>query len=127
MPGVADAGAKWDGVRPPELAMPSVVPPTLFDRPRLPLGDFGFKEGNMFGPMLREQRHARGLTLLAVGKKLGTSKGYLSGIENEKTNPPSDRKVRRLAKILGMDELNLLKVAWLDRMPADVRALFAGK
>ena len=81
----------------------------------------------MFGPMLRDQRHARSLTLLAVGKKLGTSKGYLSGIENEKVNPPADSKVRRLAKIFGMDELPLLKAAWLDRMPPDVRKMFGGE
>jgi transcriptional regulator with XRE-family HTH domain len=64
---------------------------------------------------------------LAVGKKLGTSKGYLSGIENEKVNPPMDRKIRRLAKILGMDEMSLLRAAWLDRMPPDVRKMFGGE
>lgn len=79
----------------------------------------------MFGQELRAQRKYAGLTLARLGKMTGMSKGYLSGIENGKVSPPADRKIRKLARALGRrDAVGLLRLAWLDRMPKDVRASF---
>jgi len=78
----------------------------------------------MFGSLLRKARLDASLTLESLGGKIGTTKGYISGIENEKIRPPRDPKIRKVAKVLGVDEKVLLKAAWLDRMPSDVKVLF---
>lgn len=71
-------------------------------------------------------RRAKGMTLKDLGRRAGASKGYLSGVENEKVGPPMDKLVRKLAYVLGMDRAPLLRAAWRDRMPPDVRKLFGG-
>jgi transcriptional regulator with XRE-family HTH domain len=78
-----------------------------------------------FGKRLHELRKQNNLTLEAVGKKLGVSKGYLSGIENGMVRPPKDRIIRKMARFFGTGEMDLLKIAWLDRMPPDVREVFS--
>ena len=51
-----------------------------------------------FGKRIRGLRKANGMTLDMLSAKSGMSKGYLSGIENGKVNPPVDRLVRKLAR-----------------------------
>jgi transcriptional regulator with XRE-family HTH domain len=63
------------------------------------------------------------MMLDVLAKKSKTSKGYLSGIENEKINPPTDRHVRQLAKVLGQDELEFLKLAHYDKLPSELQAI----
>ncbi len=74
-----------------------------------------------FGTRLREDRKKAGMTLDVLSDKSRMSKGYLSGIENEKVHPPADRLVRKLAKVLGQDEIAFLKIACYDRLPAEIR------
>ena len=77
-----------------------------------------------FGKRIRELRKANGMTLDALSAKSGLSKGYLSGIENGKVNPPVDRLVRKLACLFNQDEIGLLKLAYLDKLPAELQPFF---
>lgn len=74
-----------------------------------------------FGDLLRRLRREHGYSLRAVAKKLGTQKGYLSGIENAKVNPPSAKLVKRIAQIYRQDERMLLRLAWADKAPSLIR------
>lgn len=74
-----------------------------------------------FGELLRRLRREQGLSLRIVAKKLGTQKGYLSGIENGKVNPPSAKLVKRIAGLYRQDEKSLLRLAWADKAPSLIR------
>jgi len=76
-----------------------------------------------FGKRLRELRKKAGMTLDVLSVKAKMSKGYLSGIENEKSNPPVDRYIRKLARILEHDEIEFLKIAYYDKLPAEIREI----
>jgi transcriptional regulator with XRE-family HTH domain len=78
-------------------------------------------EANLFGPVVRTQRKALHLTLEAVGKKAGTSKSYLSGIEQCKVNPPTPHFVLKLAKILSLDVNAMLLRSWVDKAPKAIK------
>jgi transcriptional regulator with XRE-family HTH domain len=74
-----------------------------------------------FGELLRRLRQEQGLSLRIVAKKLGTQKGYLSGIENGKVNPPSAKLVKKIAALYRQDEKSLLRLAWADKAPSLIR------
>ena len=70
-----------------------------------------------FGDLVRKLREERGLTQEAVARKIGSHKGYVSGIENDKVNPPSVKIIKRYAKLLGQDARALARLAWVDKAP----------
>ncbi|HEV3026537.1 MAG TPA: helix-turn-helix domain-containing protein [Planctomycetota bacterium] len=74
-----------------------------------------------FGELLRRLRREQAFSLRTVAKKLGTQKGYLSGIENGKVNPPSAKLVKRIAQLYRLDERMLLRLAWADKAPSLIR------
>jgi transcriptional regulator with XRE-family HTH domain len=74
-----------------------------------------------FGDLVRKLRKGKGLTLDAVAKKIGTHKGYVSGIENDKVNPPSVKIIKKFAKLFTQDERTLVRIAWADKAPAIIR------
>lgn len=74
-----------------------------------------------FGDLLKRLRKEQGLTLEAVAKKIGSHKGYVSGIENDKVNPPSVKIIRKIAKLFRQDEKMLVRIAWADKAPALIR------
>ena len=74
-----------------------------------------------FGELLRRLRREQAYSLRTVAKKLGTQKGYLSGIENGKVNPPSAKLVKRIAELYRQDERMLLRLAWADKAPSLIR------
>lgn len=77
------------------------------------------------GTRIRLARRERGWTLDALAERAGMSKPYLSLIENERVNIPSDDKLRRLETLLGFEAGELLHQAHLHRTPADIRDLLA--
>ena len=77
-----------------------------------------------FGKKLKELRKKKRLTLKAVADVIGSSKGYLSGIEHGKVNPPSDRFVRRIARLLSVGETEMLRLAYFDKVPREVKSEF---
>ena len=74
-----------------------------------------------FGELLRRLRRERGYSLRTVARKLDTQKGYLSGIENGKVNPPSAKLVKRMSQLFDQDERMLLRLAWADKAPTLIR------
>ena len=57
------------------------------------------------------------MTLDQVAKKIGSHKGYVSGIENGKVNPPSVKFIRKFARLFASDEKEMVRIAWLDKAP----------
>lgn len=74
-----------------------------------------------FGDLVKRLRKEKGLTLEAVARKIGSHKGYVSGIENDKVNPPSVKIIRKFARLFGQDERKLVRIAWADKAPALIR------
>jgi transcriptional regulator with XRE-family HTH domain len=74
-----------------------------------------------FGDFARALRKERGLTLEVVARKIGTHKGYISGIETGKVNPPSVKIIKKYAKVLGQDVKHLVRIAWVDKAPEIIR------
>src|SRR5579862_1405029 len=74
-----------------------------------------------FGDLVRQLRKDKGLTLEAVAQKIGSHKGYVSGIENDKVNPPSVKIIKKFAKVFGQDARALARLAWVDKAPEILR------
>lgn len=74
-----------------------------------------------FSDTVKMLRQERGLTLEAVAEKLGSHKGYVSGIENKKVNPPSAKIVVKYAKLFHKSEAELLFKAWEEKAPKVVQ------
>jgi transcriptional regulator with XRE-family HTH domain len=68
-----------------------------------------------FGDLVKKLRKDKGLTLEAVAKKIGSHKGYVSGIENDPVNPPSVKIIKKYARLLGQDARALARPAWVDK------------
>lgn len=77
-----------------------------------------------FGDLMKRLRKERLMTLEAVAKKIGSHKGYVSGIENGKVNPPSVKITRKFAKLYDQDERILVRMAWADKAPPLIREEF---
>jgi len=76
---------------------------------------------SMFGELIRRLRKEKRLTLEQVARKVGTHKGYVSGIETGKVRPPSVKLIRKLAKVFGQDDKTLVRMAWVDKAPSLIR------
>jgi transcriptional regulator with XRE-family HTH domain len=74
-----------------------------------------------YGRVVYDARKAKGWTLQDVARRSGTHKGYISGIESRKVAPPSPKLSNKLAKALGLDPLDLLRRAWVEKAPAPIR------
>lgn len=76
-----------------------------------------------FGAVVKRLRKEKGLTLENVASKIGSHKGYVSGIESGKVNPPSVKLIRKFAKLFGQDERRLVLLAWVDKAPEIIKPL----
>lgn len=75
-----------------------------------------------FGERVRELRKAKNLTLRELAAKVKVNFTYLSKIENHKLDfgdYPGEGLIRKLAKVLGADEDELLLQA--EKIPDDIR------
>lgn len=88
-----------------------------------PTGGRAARASGKFGGLLREHRASRRLTQEQVAEAVGIRAAYLSRIECGRVPPPSDRVCRRLERVLGFKPGELLKLAHLERLPADMRQL----
>lgn len=70
-----------------------------------------------FGDLVRKLRKERNMTLEAVARRIGSHKGYVSGIENGKVNPPSVKFIRKFAKLFAWDERQMTIMAYVDKAP----------
>ncbi|HOD79894.1 MAG: LexA repressor [Planctomycetes bacterium ADurb.Bin126] len=74
------------------------------------------------GGIIRERREQQGMTQDQVSAQAGISKPYLSNIETGRSrNPPTDRVLRSLERVLNFKPGDLIRLAHLDRTPSDVR------
>ncbi len=76
-----------------------------------------------FGDLVREKRRSLGRTQEQIADEVRVRAGYLSRIERDKVPPPSDQVCRRLERVLGFEAGELVRLAHLDRLPADMRRL----
>lgn len=74
-----------------------------------------------FATIVRNARLEMGLTLQQLADKIGTEKGYCSGVENRKVNPPSPKIVKRMAKLFGIDPVELLVYSFIEKAPKEIR------
>lgn len=75
----------------------------------------------MFKDWLSTGRKEKGLTLEVLGRRVGTSKGYISGILSEKVNPPSRKMCAKMAKVFQVPEEYVTFMAYRDKAPLPVR------
>ena len=74
--------------------------------------------GLQFGAFVRREREAREIGLREMAKKIGVSPTYLSKVERDEFKPPTEDKVRAIARIIECDPEELLALA--GRMPSDL-------
>jgi len=75
-----------------------------------------------FGKRVRELRKAKNLTLRELAAKVKVNFTYLSKIENQKLSfgeYPSEDLIRKLAKVLGDEEDDMLLLA--QKIPEDIK------
>jgi transcriptional regulator with XRE-family HTH domain len=68
-------------------------------------------EGLKFGAFVRREREAREIGLREMSKKIGVSPTYLSKVERDDFTPPTEDKVRAIARIIECDIDELLAMA----------------
>jgi transcriptional regulator with XRE-family HTH domain len=71
-----------------------------------------------FGATVRRLREERKIGLRKFAEMVGMSPTYLSKVERDDFNPPSEEKVRAIAQALGQDADELLALA--GRVSADL-------
>jgi transcriptional regulator with XRE-family HTH domain len=76
-----------------------------------------------FGEFVRVRRRMLELTLEQVAKKIGSHKGYLSGIEMGRVNPPSMKLLPKLAAVLKVKPVTLMVMAYVEKAPKEIRKL----
>ena len=64
-----------------------------------------------FGERVRQLRVAMRMSQRDLAERVGVDYTYLSKIENNKMDPPSDKVIRKMAAELGADEEELLALA----------------
>jgi len=74
-----------------------------------------------FGDLVKILRKGRGMTLEQVARKIGSHKGYVSGIENGKVNPPSVKFIRKFARVFQHDERQMVRLAYVDKAPKMIK------
>ncbi len=79
-----------------------------------------------FAAVVKKAREEKGLSLAEAASKLGTFKGYVSGIENDKLRPPSPKLVHKYAALYALPEKELLALAWAAKAPTSIRAVVEG-
>lgn len=75
-----------------------------------------------YGLVVKRRRQAAKLTLEQVARKIGSHKGYVSGIENDKVRPPSPGVTTMVCKVLKMDVKTMLMRSWAEKAPTMIRA-----
>lgn len=71
-----------------------------------------------FGQLLKGFRVAKGLGLRATARRCGVTWSYLAKVEREEMEPPAERVIRALAKVLDFDFIPMMVAA--GRVPARV-------
>jgi transcriptional regulator with XRE-family HTH domain len=78
-----------------------------------------------FGSFTRWQREAREISLREMAKRIGVSPTYLSKVERDKIQPPTEAKVKAIAGIIECDADELLARA--GRLSSDLLDIVKGQ
>ena len=73
-----------------------------------------------FGVIMMKRRIELGFTLETVAKAAGTHKGYISGIEHGKVNPPSAKSIGILCEVLRLNKKVMTLKGWVEKAPLSV-------
>lgn len=84
-----------------------------------------FPDEQTFGSFIREQRIAKNLSLRQMAKLIDVSPTYLSRIENEELQPPSEETVGRIAAVIGCKTDTLMAQA--NRLPSELERIIKAK
>jgi transcriptional regulator with XRE-family HTH domain len=68
-------------------------------------------DDSSFGATVRRLREAKKIGLRKFAKEVGMSPTYLSKVERDQFNPPSEEKIKAIAAALGEDANGLLALA----------------
>ena len=68
-------------------------------------------DDSTFGTTVRRLREEKKIGLRKFAQMVGMSPTYLSKVERDEFNPPSEEKIRAIAKALGQDADELLALA----------------
>jgi len=78
-----------------------------------------------FGSIIRRHRTEQGVTLETVAKKCGTHKGYVSGIENGRVNPPGAKVTKKLCAALDLRVNQMIALGWIEKAPKEIEPLLS--
>lgn len=78
-----------------------------------------------FAEILKEAREKAGLNQMELAQRVGLTGSYISILEAGKKPPPTDKVLKKIAQILGLDTAYLLGVAHLERTPPDIKETVA--
>ena len=67
--------------------------------------------GKKFGALVRREREAKEIGLREMAKMIGVSPTYLSKVERDEFPPPTEDRVKDIAKAIGYDADELLALA----------------
>lgn len=73
-----------------------------------------------FGVIMMQRRIELGFTLETVAKAAGTHKGYISGIEHGKVNPPSAKSIGLLCEVLSLNKKVMVTKGWVEKAPLSI-------
>jgi transcriptional regulator with XRE-family HTH domain len=76
-----------------------------------------------FGEKIRDLRKKLGLSQRDLADRVGIDFTYLSKIENNRADPPSEEVIKKLAKELGTDSDELVVLA--GKIPSDLARVLA--
>lgn len=74
-----------------------------------------------FGEFIREKRHEKGISLRELARISGLSPTFLSQIERNNFNPPSEEKIVAIANALGIEQERLVIMA--GKVPKRIKDL----
>lgn len=77
----------------------------------------------LFRAKLREVADKKGISISRIAERAGMMTTQLYRVERGGCGL-SDDNIRKIAKAVKEDPLKWLRLAWLDRMPEDVRKMF---
>ncbi len=77
--------------------------------------------GQTFGATVRREREKQKIGLRQAAKMIGVSPTYLSMVERAEFPPPAEDKVRAIARLLGLNEDELLALA--GKVSSDLTAI----
>jgi transcriptional regulator with XRE-family HTH domain len=79
----------------------------------------------MVGELIRAGRTARGIGQRQLAAMVGVTASFISQLENNRTSPPSELTMRKIADAIGTDADELLAAS--GRVPSDVQEILVSR